>query len=155
MVEPTCVDNEEALYRSVRPNSDEYHYDSGKLQITYRAFQDKNLRPSVDRAKLRLFNPESSKLGTSDGIVTLIAQEVRNIGEVTTRVSDVENKKHAVDVIHRPENDNPSHSQIEVAPHFFGSSNKQDKAFKLLRISLARLATERGWTLEPNAESRQ
>jgi hypothetical protein len=46
---------------------------------------------------------------------------------------------------------NPAHSQIIVKPEFFGSKSKQDKVFKLLQRALARLATENGWTLEPQA----
>ncbi len=39
-----------------------------------------------------------------------------------------------------------------VKPELFGSQNKQKKAFSLLQIALARLATKNGWTLEPNLQ---
>jgi hypothetical protein len=152
MVDINYVEDEEELYRSVRadPQYDEYTYnDDGELIISYKAFQDRNREPSVDRAELRAFRPEDSKRGEKDGIVSLITQEVRGIGQVVTRVSEKENISHAVDVIPRPIEDNESHAQVEVEPNFFGSDNKQNKAFKLLRKSLARLATNRGWTLKP------
>ena len=53
----------------------------------------------------------------------------------------------------KPKEYNKAHAQVIVNPKFFGSNNKQKKAFKLLRISLARLATERGWTIPPNTFS--
>ncbi|WP_411726201.1 hypothetical protein [Methyloglobulus sp.] len=155
MDEDNFISDEEELYRSVRKLSEidsEYIYDdTGHLIFTKDAFRDQKKEPSVDRAKLRNFNPSLSKLSETDGIVSLITKEVRSIGKIETK-GDVKNLSHAVDVIYNPihdEHENLAHSLITVEPKFFGSENKQKKAFKLLRIALARLATQRGWKLEP------
>ena len=146
------LDNEE-LYRSVRGELEakEYSFDRGKLTIHPAAFRDRHRKPSVDRAKLREFNPSLSQLNKTDGIVSLMTADVRAIGEVKTKIQDVDVVVHAVDVIYDPTPENPAHSQIIVNPEFFGSKNKQRNVFKLLQIALATLATKNGWTLEPNS----
>ena len=147
-------DNEE-LYRSVRSRNresadKEYIIKKGRLIILPAAFRDRYKQPSVDRAKLRDFKPTLSKLSETDGIVSLIAGEVRKIGKVETKVQNGDPVPHAVDVIPDPTPDNPAHSQIVVRPDFFGSKNKQKNAFKLLQIALAKLASKKDWTLEPS-----
>lgn len=146
------VSDEEELYRSVRGDLDldEYRYDesTGELVITDRAFRDKGKEPSVDRATLRDFDPNKSRIGEGDGIVSLIARDVRQIGDVKSKKEDNE-IKHAVDIKPDPIESNDAHALITVQPEFFGSENKQKKSFKLLRKALARLATENGWTLAP------
>ena len=145
------VQDNEVLYRSVRGNleAQEYSIDSGTLIILPAAFRDRNRKPSVDRGKLKEFNPSLSKLSETDGIVSIIACEVRAIGKVTTKYQKDDVVVHAVDVIPDPTPENPAHAQIIVYPEFFGSKNKQRNAFKLLQIALATLATKKGWTLEP------
>ena len=105
----------------------------------------------MDRAKLRAFNPSLSKLNQTDGIVTLKTGAVRAIGDVTTRIDD-RIVMHRVDVEYDPLAQNDPHSQIVVFPEYFGSNTKQENAFKLLRIALARLATKSGWTLKPRGD---
>lgn len=149
MVEITLVNDDEELYRSVREETrgfDEYNYDDDKnLVITPKAFNDREKNPSVDRATLKDNNPELSKKSETDGILTLLANDVRKIGEVKTG----EETNHSVDVLHKPDSDNLSHAEITVNPAFYGNDKKQKRAFKLLRISLAYLATKNKWTLEP------
>jgi hypothetical protein len=62
-------------------------------------------------------------------------------------------KKPSVDRAELREFDpeNYAHSQIIVAPEFFGTGSKQKSTFKKLRVALATLATENGWRLEPQA----
>lgn len=144
------VRDDELLYRSVRSESEveEYFFDRGKLIIRPAAFNDKHKKPSVDRAELREFDPSLSKLNETDGIVSLIAGDIRAIKKVKTKVEDG-NVAHAVDVIYDPTPENSAHSQIIVAPEFFGTGSKQKSTFKKLRVALATLATENGWTLAP------
>ena len=144
-------DNEE-LYRSVRGKLEdkEYMLTDGKLRILPKAFSDKHRKPSVDRAILR-DNPSLSRLKDTDGIISLIAGDVRALGAVETKTEDKE-IIHAVDVIYAHTPENPAHSKIAVTPEFFGSTNKQKFAFRLLRIALAALATKSGWTLRPGGE---
>ena len=143
------VSDEEELYRNVRKELDneEYYFDenTGKLEIRGKAFLDPDKQPSVDRAKLRNFDPKESRIGKGDGIVSLFAKDVRQIGDVKGDGNII----HAVDIKPDRTEDNEAHALITVQPEFFGSNNKQNKTFKLLRIALARLATENGWTLEP------
>ena len=98
-------DNEE-VYRSIRSelNAEEYIFYKGKLQIRSNAFRDINKKPSVDRAKLKEFNPFCSKLSETDGIVSLIASDVRAIKEVETKTED-RDASHVVDVIYDPRPD--------------------------------------------------
>lgn len=150
MDENEYISNEEWLYRSVRNDETEHYYsDDGQLIIKPDAFRDRYKEPSVDRAKLRSFDPFLSKLSETDGVVSLNAFCIRSIGEVRTKKDDVDVIKHSVDIIYEPVHENLAHSKITVEPNFFGSESKQKKGFKLLRIALARLATKNGWILEP------
>ena len=143
-------DNEE-LYRNVRGKleDNEYSIQEGKLIIEYHAFWDRSKKPSVDRAKLKDFDPASALLCKTNGIVSIKASDVRAIGTVKTKHENVVIDDHAVDVIPDPTCENPAHSIIIVKPELFGSQSKQKNAFKLLQIALAGLATKNGWTLEP------
>ena len=147
------VSDEEQLYRNVRGNLEyeEYAYDptTGHLTFLPKAFQDKEKEPSVDRAKLRNFAPEQSRIEKDNGIVTLITQEVRQIGDVKTNDNNGRTVKHTVDVCANPIPGNQAHALIVVDPNFFGSESKRKAAFRRLRIALAKLATRKGWTLEP------
>ena len=148
------VQNNEELYRSVRGKLEakEYSFDRERLIILPAAFRDRYKKPSVDRAKLRKFTPSLSKLNETDGIVSIMASDVRSIGKVKTKVQNDDIIAHAVDIIPDPTPENPAHSQIVVNPEFFGSKNKQRNAFKLLQIALATLTTKNGWTLEPSIQ---
>ena len=152
-----CVSDDEKLYRSIRGalTEDEYYYDEHdrSLIITPKAFLDSKKEPSIDRAELKNFEPHQSKLSETDGIVTLVTEEVRAIGDVVTITEAEARVEHAVDVKPDPTEDNVAHSLIVVTPEFLGSKTKQKHVFKLLRIALARLATESGWTLPPSASA--
>lgn len=140
--------DEEKLYRSVRGEIeyDEYSVnDAGEYIIQPAAFRDRNKQPSVDRAELRNFNPSLSKLGDTDGIVSLITGEVRRLPQ-----NDIELTDHTIDVIYMPTMENPAHSQIIMTPNSSISKTRERKAFKSLQKALARLANLKGWTLKPN-----
>ena len=142
------VQDDEILYRSIRgEEGNEYTTkSSGKPEFNEEAFKARNRKPSVDRAKLR-DHPALSLLSETDGIVSLIVHQVRAIKSVT-KPEDKE-PVYVVDVIYAPAMENPAHSEIIVIPEFFGSNKKRKYAYKLLRIALALLANENGWTLEP------
>ncbi len=119
--------DDEELYRSVRNELGvEYIYYEGKLRIRSDAFRDIGKKPSVDRAKLKDFTPFCSKLSDTDGIVSLIAAEVRAIGTVQTQDQNADVVVHAVDVIYDPnpksDPENYAHSQITVNPDFFAQT---------------------------------
>ena len=152
--------DDEELYRSVRGDlaAEEYIYHNGKLRIRSNAFRDIGKKPSVDRAKLKEFTPFCSRLSATDGIVSIIAAEIRAIGTVKTKVQNADVIVHAVDVIYDPnpksDPENYAHSQIIVNPDFFrtdifDTDSKRKRTFDKLKKALARLATKRGWTLVP------
>jgi len=154
LVTEDYVSNDEQLYRNVRadPTKDEFYINehTRQLKITSQAFLDRETqKPSVDRAKLRNFNPEASRISGS-GIVMLIAEEIRKIGTVRSKSEDSQVIDHYVDVTPDPLPANEAHALIIVQPEFISDPRKREKAFKLLRKSLAKLATNRGWTLEPD-----
>ena len=146
-------DNEE-LYRNVRGKLEdkEYSIQEGKPRIEYHAFWDRSKKPSVDRAKLKNFDPASALLCRTNGIVSIKASDVRAIGTVKTKHENKVIADHAVDVIPDPTDENPAHAIIIVKPELFDTKSKQRNAFKLLQIALAELATKNGWTLEPSPQ---
>ena len=117
------IENDEELYRR-------YSYDSEtKAKINSKAFFDRDRQPSVDRAKLRDFQPALSKWCDTDGVVSLIAGDIRGIL--------IEN--HTVDVIYAPILEDPknlAHSLITIKPKGNVSKSKQKEAFSTLRRSL-------------------
>ena len=123
-----------------------------KLRIEYHAFWDRSRKPSVDRARLKNFDPASALLSKTNGIVSIKAGDVRAIGTVKTKHKNEVIADHAVDVIPDPTSENPAHSIIIVKPELFDSESKQRNAFKLLQIALAELATKNGWTVEPSPQ---
>lgn len=122
------IEDDEELYRR-------YSYDSEtKGKINSKAFFDRDRQPSVDRAKLRDFQPALSKWCDTDGVVSLIAGEVRGIL--------IEN--HTIDVIYAPILEDPknlAHSLITIKPKGNVSKSKQKEAFSTLRRSLVLLST--------------
>ena len=154
MDEINLVQDDEELYRNVRggPESMEYSCDdTGKLRIQPGAFRDRCKKPSVDRAKLIGFNPSRALLDETNGIVSLMAGDVRAITEAVTTTEDG-TVAHAVDVVYVPTPERRAHAQITVDPEFFGTRSKREKVFKFLQKALARLATRSGWTLDPGAK---
>ena len=154
------VRNDEELYRSVRGEleAEEYIIENGKLRIRQNAFRDGNKEPSVDRAELNQSNPCLSKKSDTDGVVSFMTAEVRDIGTVTTRDQNANVVVHTVDVTYDPypksDPKNCAHSYISVDPDFcdpiFDTNSKKNRTFERLKVALARLATKNGWTLEPD-----
>lgn len=143
------VTDDEILYRCVFRGLDKYYRigESG-LELSSQAFTDRNQAPSVDRAKLCGWKPKHTQKNPDDGVVSLIAGEVRMIN-----VSQNDQKgntlfDYKIDVCPRPTNDNPSHAQIEPSPDYASKGT-----FRKVSEKLARLATERinkqGWEIEP------
>ncbi len=158
MAKDNFISNDDEVYRSVRGdiNDEEYCYDdNGKLIIRYKAFCDRTNKPSVSRANLLNNEPAKARLGKGQGIVSLITKDIRE------KIIDIQtdDTKHLIDVISDPLSDdndadvhmrNKAHALIVVSPGFYGTRSKKDKVFKRLQLALARLATEKGWTLKPD-----
>jgi hypothetical protein len=147
---PLHVYDYEDLYRSVRP--DEYKTIGGKVIISASAFNDRERKPSVDRAWIGRDFKEIRK-SPSDGITKLTAGEVRTNSSV--EAFDAKGRKigrHTVDAMHRPiidcpgEPENPAHCQIECDPRI-----ETDNTFKRLKEALAGLATRVGFIVRPDS----
>ncbi|MBF3898958.1 hypothetical protein ISI01_26155 [Burkholderia pseudomallei] len=145
------VQNDEHLYRRVPNIPSMFSTVNGKLQLSSSAFNDpgsngSQKRPSVDRAKLRNFDPAQSKTAPTQGIVGLVAGEVRAIRDVKkTDPSGTTIYTHDVDVVPEPLPENESHAVVTVSPQFASR-----RPFDRLKDSLARLAEQKGWLVPPS-----
>lgn len=143
------VEDDEQLYRRVPEKAPGgelcFRLDSGRVKFLSAAFNDREKRPSVNRAKLHYFNPHRTRVSEEDGIVALLTSRVRQLGLV--QVFDQRGQvrsEHAIDVIPDPKAGNLAHAVIITQPPL-----TKDNAFKRLKDSLARLATDAGWYVEP------
>jgi hypothetical protein len=102
----------------------------------------------VDRAKLCNYDPKWTQKSTSDGVVSLIAGEVRLIDINKTDTQGNILSAYRIDVCPRPVDDNPSHAQIEASPDYESGSR-----FKKVLEKLAFLANQKikkdVWEIEP------
>lgn len=141
--------DDETLFRSVRDEPQHFGCDAtGELKrLSHSAFNDRDMQPSVDRATLRAGGAGDSRKSDSDGVVALVAVEVRAIKGVATRDSKGRAKQpHQVDVVHAPEADNHSHSLVKTAPQV-----ASDGAFKRLKEALCFIAATKGWAFPPRS----
>jgi len=146
------VADDEVLYRRVPNTTSHFAYPEGRLHISSSAFNDPARKPSVDRARLRGNKPNLTKVRPTDGVVSLIARDVRAIANVVQQdqLGEVR-QRHSVDVAPAPLEPcgqapgNPAHALIVTDPALASNS-----AFDRLKESLARLATDRGWLVEPS-----
>lgn len=149
----TLVADLESVYRSIRYDAGEYAYIDGQLVFSQSAFNDRELKPSVDRSSLRP-DPIDAKQSPSDGITQLKVADVRtrckiNIVDEKGKPTD----EYAVDVIHRPlksppeKTENLAHCQIECNPIITSPSR-----FRRLKEALAALATQHGFLIEPGPD---
>ncbi|TAJ19431.1 MAG: hypothetical protein EPO47_05925 [Rugosibacter sp.] len=143
------VKDEEILYRSVAKEC--FTLVDGNLKLTSTAFNDPAQNPSVDRAKLCGFNPAHAKKKPAHGVVSLTALSVRQIADVIQNDEHGQPESaHEIDVMSDPIKnhltlpDNPAHALIIAHPDF-----ANDKVFKKLKKSLARIASQGGWLIEP------
>ncbi len=143
----TIVDDAEDLYRSIR--ADDYSYQDGKLFFSSTAFDDREMKPSVDRSSMR-GNPADARIGPTDGIAKLLTADVRNSCKVPIIKNGLAVGEYAVDAVHRPiendpqEADNLAHCQIECNPLI-----ESDTRFKKLKAALANLANKHGFIVPP------
>lgn len=142
------VRNDEILYRSIDGEEGKEYVtkSNGQPEFKYEGFKANNRKPSVDRAILTK-HPSWSLLSDTDGIVSLMASQIRGIKSVER--PEGEDEVYAVDVVYDPTMENQAHAEIIVIPEYFGSHKKRRLAYRLLRIALASLATKNGWTLPP------
>ena len=137
------IEDNEKLYRRVpihkentHPNERKYYYDiSGVLKVTPYAFLDRDRQPSIDRACNRNLDPTETQQYDTDGIILLIAGDIRNKVNIDS---------HDVCVEYKPVYGNIAHSLILLKPHP-DTRNKREK----FREDLADIANMRGWEMGP------
>jgi hypothetical protein len=148
-MEATIVDDAEDLYRSIR--ADDYSYYDGKVVFSSTAFDDRDMKPSVDRSSMRT-NPAEARISPTDGVTKVLTADVRKSCKIPIIRNGVAVGDYAVDAIHRPiendptEADNLAHCQIECDPLIDSGSR-----FRKLKAALATLANVHGFIVEPNS----
>lgn len=146
----TPINDSEELIRRIPSDSPHYAQPTQGCKLTSTAFNDPNRQPSVDRRGMKA-SLDACKLAPTDGLVCLIAEEVRRLELLEYDNGKPTGSKHTIDVLHRPVEagnpqglaENSAHSQIETTPAISGSR------FNKLKEALARLAEKRGWLVEP------
>ena len=142
------VADDEELYRRVRenvPGHTCFKIEGGRVVFLNSAFNDVSNRPSVDRAKLRQFDPHRTRLTQEDGIVSLQTTAIRQLGPIPR--FDNHQKPitgFVVDVLPDPVLGNCAHSVVVTEPLLKGKG-----AVRRLKEGLVRLANEAGWRIEP------
>jgi hypothetical protein len=140
------VDDTELLYHAVRRAHFTRHSETD-VTVSANAYSDPETKPSVDRAHMRDFEPQRTRFNESDGIVSLITKNVRDINDVFqyTASGQPTGDPYVYDVIWRPVKDDPSpnvrdnlaHAQIEA------DRAMNDGTFKRLRRALALMSSKR------------
>lgn len=114
------VRNDEILYRRISARRKLYKIRTdGTIEISSEAFSDRQLRVSVDRAKLCDNNPRQT-LGNEPGVVVgLLTSDVRNVDDLTR--NDRKGNplfQFKIDVEPVPLSGNPAHAEIYAIPAF-------------------------------------
>ena len=143
------VDGDELLFRCI--GAGDVTWDGDEWHLSSQAFNDREMKPSVDRQCLRP-DPHDTKREVTDGVAQLLTADIH----ANVRLVKNPNAKppapiefYAVDVIPRPidEPPNPAHAQIESAPAIAGGSH-----FKKLKDALCRLTERRAWVVMPSKD---
>ena len=146
------VHDDEILYRRISAGRKLYKIRAdGTIQISSEAFSDRELRVSVDRAKLCNNNPKHTLGNGPGGVVGLVARDVRNIDDLTRndrKGNPLQQFKIEVEPV--PLSDNPAHAEIYAIPEFADADKKG--AFHRLCRRLVRLAEERQWVIPPDSQ---
>jgi len=145
------VEDDEILHRSVPAAA--VHWVSGGWRLSSEAFNDRRMRPSVDRHHLR---PDAvdSKRSENDGVAQLVAGEIRACDKVIHNADAAPGQQitYQLDVCPDPIADdnpeglapNPAHAVIASHPAVASGSR-----FKKVKEALCRLAERRDWVIRP------
>lgn len=145
----TYVEDVEIVFRSVLDHPSMFTMDSdGRPRFSSSAFNDRERKPSVDRAKLTDGQASSSCQMPESGVVSLIVARTRAIQTVKT----LDSKQcvvfnHEVDVVHVPLDENYAHAEVHSSPAL-----QNDGVFKRLKEALCRLAEAQGWAHLPGSQ---
>lgn len=146
-IEVAPVEDDEVVRRAVKDDPTHFACDANGalLRLGQSAFNDPEKRPSVDRAVLQPAGAQAARRADTDGVVSLVARDIRNIAGVAT-FNDKGKvvQEHEVDVRHDPLNNNRAHALVVTAPQI-----ATDGTFKRLKEALCRLAQPRGFDYPP------
>ncbi|SRR6266851_9583878 len=144
------VYDDEILYRRILAGRKLYKFRTdGTIEISSQAFSDRELRVSVDRAKLCGNNPKYTLGDKPGGVVGLVARDVRNLDNLARndQRGDIL-QRFRVDVEPAPLPGNDAHAEIYAIPEFIEADRRG--AFHRLCRRLARLAEDRKWEISPD-----
>lgn len=142
------VGNEEVLYRSVRPDPENFKFKDGKLILSTQAFGDRAKRPSLFRHDFCESPPHNNppRMGRDQLVVPLKAEQIRE-GDLqlkngaATRLVDVERDLFRQHMSHC----------VVVANPAIGLD--EEKVFRRLKEKLTRLSSDHlNWVIGPSDE---
>lgn len=109
----TYVEDGEILYRRIQAGKKyKVPQPDGTFRLSSMAFGDPAYRPSVNRAELCGNDPSKTQINPTDGVVSLIACDVRAIDRVVQHDRNGEPIfTHNIDVEHMPEPQNFAHAE--------------------------------------------
>ena len=119
------VADDEALYRAVANLREHFPRDAqGVRRLSAAVFSDRKMRPSVDRAYLRGYQPERSKFSLSDGVLQVYAHQVRAISVLQNdeKGRPMPYRAFVADVEPVPVPENEAHAEIYGKPPFDNKS---------------------------------
>lgn len=155
------VSDDELLYRRVPRNNGQLYYrrDGCKVLVLGQAFSEraipdgqpheKQYRISVDRAKLRGFDPDLTRQAAPGGdtehfaVITMPAGEVRRVPDVDDVIPDP--IKDDLEL-----RDNEAHALICIRYEPETSKSRNKNIFREVIAELADIANRQGWAIEPN-----
>jgi hypothetical protein len=133
------VGDSELLYRRIPVGDSNLIVREQQCHVSSKAFSDRLMRPSVDRAHLREFVPEKSQSNGSDAVVSLMASQVRAISTVVKRdEKGILQTEFTVDIDPLPILENLAHAEIFLLP-----TSATPKVFKKLMEALAHLVNQK------------
>lgn len=144
------VGDAEVLYRRVPTGQNYYRLVGGVLRVSSQAFADRHRAPSVDRAVLCGHDPHWAQESADDGVVSVVASDVRAIDLPQRDLKGNVEFRYGIDVHPDPiaasaeRRANPAHAEIRPSPEY-----RTDSVFKRLLEALARLAGDRPWDVRP------
>jgi len=142
------VSDDEIIYRripySLEKATRNYTVEGEEIRISSQAFLDREMCPSVDRAKLCDHNPRHTQSSSDDGVVSFVCIEIRAIDDVKYSPPKSPVVQYKIDVVWRPINGNYAHSQIEPSPGYNSKTT-----FRKLREKLAYIANQKDWEIYP------
>lgn len=139
-----ALEEDELFYRRILPDKGHFKLADGELRLSSQAFSDRQLEPSVDRARLTeaLGGPAFTQSDPANGVVSIAVGDVRAI-RVEHQPKGEEVSTFVADLQYRPVDGNPAHYVVLLVP-----TSKKKSVFKKL---IERLARRAEWVIKPGS----